>query len=156
MKKLTMFAFFSTIVLLANAQTPINKNGSELNKKEQEVWNSVLALNAQVFGTKDSVIIDGLVGADVEYGHSGGNIENKQAMVHNASVSQTVYKDVSHELISVKVIDKTAIVRYVLKARSIEKEVDSPLDLGIIQVWHKGGGKWQLLERQAVKLNVKK
>lgn len=156
MKRITMFLFVAMAVSCSVAQSTVMNNGTELNKKEKEVWEKVVALNSQVFGTKDSVIIAGLVNENVEYGHSGGNIEHKQAMVHNASVSKTVYKDVSHQLISLKIIDKVAVVRYVLKARSIENDIDSPLELGIIQVWQHIGGQWQLLERQAVKLNVKK
>ncbi len=156
MKKCFMILLFVLPVSFAMSQEMQKNSKAGLGKKEQEIWSKVVDLNNQVFGTKDSVIIASLLSANVHYGHSGGNIENKSAMVHNASVSQTIYKDVTNEMVSIKLIDKVAVVRYILKAKSVEKEMETPLELGIIQVWQNEKGKWQLLERQAVKLNVKK
>lgn len=145
---LTLFPF---VAIVAQNQTV-----ASLGKKEAAVWNKVVALNNLVFGTKDSVGIANLVSNNVHYGHSGGNIEQKNEMVHKASISPTQYKNLEHELISLKMLGKTAVVRYVFKARSIEKGVETPLHLGIIQVWQNERGNWQLVERQAVKLSTTK
>jgi hypothetical protein len=97
-----------------------------------------------------------LVSDRVTYGHSGGNIENKQVMVHNASVSKTVYKNSELERLSIDVDKKSAIVRHTFRAISVdEKGTEAPLNLGLLQVWKKEHGKWRLWARQAVKIAPK-
>jgi hypothetical protein len=125
------------------------------SSKENKVWERVDLLNKTVFGTKDSVVLARLVGNNLTYGHSGGNIEDKTRMVHNASVSPTVYKNISTEKIGINFIKKTAIVRYIFRATSVEKGVETPLNLGMLQVWAKESGEWKLQARQAVKVNPK-
>ncbi len=123
---------------------------------EAKVWARVDALQNAVFGTKDSTVIAELVGEKLSYGHSGGNIEDKAKMVHNAAVSPTVYKNPTIERISLDFINKkTAIARYIFRATSVEKGVESPLNLSLLQVWAKEGGKWRLQARQAVRVNPK-
>jgi hypothetical protein len=124
--------------------------------EEAKVWARVDALQNAVFGTKDSIVIAELVGEKLTYGHSGGNIEDKIRMVHNAAVSQTIYKNSSIERLGLSFINKkTAIVRYIFRATSVEKGVEAPLNLSLLQVWAKEGGKWKLQARQAVKVNPK-
>jgi Zn-dependent M16 (insulinase) family peptidase len=127
------------------------------SSKEAEVWNRVEALHNAIFETKDSMVMKDLVSDRVTYGHSGGNIENKPVMVHNASVSKNVYKNPAFERQSIDVDKKTAIARYTFRSISVdEKGTENPLDLGILQVWKKKNGKWLLWARQAVKIAPKK
>jgi hypothetical protein len=122
---------------------------------EDKVWQRVEALHKAVFETKDSATIAGLVSDDLSYGHSGGAIEDKKTMVHNASASKTEYKHPDFERLSMKVIGKTAYARFIFRAGSVEKGVETPLDLGLLQVWQKQHGKWLLVARQAVKIKPK-
>ena len=125
------------------------------SSKEAAVWKKVDALNNAVFGTKDSVVIRSLVSKELTYGHSGGKVENMNEMVHNAAVSPTTYKNITTERLSTAFVKKTAIVRFIYRATSIEKGVESPLNSGILQVWAKEHGGWHLVARQAVKVNPK-
>ena len=123
---------------------------------EEKVWSRVGALTQAVFETKDSVALADLVSAKVTYGHSGGNIENKTQMVHNAVTSATKYKDASMERVSISVDKKTAVLRHNFRATSVDdKGVGSPLNLGILQVWKKEHGKWRIWARQAVRIPAK-
>jgi hypothetical protein len=127
------------------------------SSKETEVWNRVEALHKAIFDTKDSMAMKDLVSEEVTYGHSGGNLETKPVMVHNAAVSKTVYKNPVFERQSIDVDKKAAIIRHTFRAISVdEKGTESPLDLSILQVWKKDNGKWQLWARQAVKIAPKK
>jgi ketosteroid isomerase-like protein len=129
---------------------------SAQSKEQQEVWKRVEALSNAVFSTKDSIVLKDLVSNRVTYGHSAGNIENKQEMVHNASVSKTVYKNSELEKLSVDVDKNSAIVRHTFRAISVdEKGTETPLNLGLLQVWRKEQGKWRLWARQAVKIAPK-
>jgi hypothetical protein len=130
--------------------------GASAQSKEEEVWKRVEALSNAVFSTKDSMAIKDLVSNNLTYGHSGGNVENKQAMVHNASVSKTMYKNSEFERLSIDVDKKSAIVRHTFRAISVdEKGTETPLNLGLLQVWKKENGKWRLWARQAVKIAPK-
>ncbi len=153
-KELSVTMFFAIAFLLLCSSA--NAQQVSLNKRAQEVWNKVVTLNNQIFGTKDSAKIDDFIHPNVEYVHSNGSTENKTVMVHNAINSKTIYNDVSTEFKSIKIYNKVAIVRHVLKAISIQNDVQTPLELGVLQIWKQENGKWKLLERQAVKLNVKK
>jgi hypothetical protein len=123
--------------------------------KEEKVWEKVEALTKAVFETKDGNVLNDLVSENVSYGHSGGNIEDKKTMVANAVASKTEYKNRNFERVSIQVNDKTAILRHNFRAISINDGKEAPLDLGILQVWKKEGGKWRLWARQAVRIPAK-
>ena len=121
----------------------------------EKVWARVESLTKAVFETKDSLALVDLVSQKVTYGHSGGNLEDKKTMVQKAAASKTEYKNRNFERVSIEVNDKTAIVRHNFRAISVENGKESALDLGILQVWKKEGGKWRLWARQAVRIPPK-
>ena len=124
--------------------------------KDEQVWSRVGALTRAIFETKDSAALADIVSDEVTYGHSGGNIENKKEMVHNASVSGTIYKNPSLERVSIKIEKDVAVVRHNFRAISVDdKGTETPLNLGILQVWRKEHGKWRIWARQAVKIPPK-
>lgn len=125
---------------------------NSLSAESQLVWDRVLALNSQIFTNKDSLKIEPFLHPDLQYMHSNSKLENKRQMMHNAAVSKTVYRQLSHELIRIKFLKGIALVRYNLKTVSVENGKETPFELGIIQVWTKEKGKWLLIERQAVRL----
>ena len=154
MKKISMFAVLLLSVLAGFSQSKNETGDLKLDKKQQEVWNKVIDLHNAVFGSKNADVIGSLVGEGLNYVHSGGNMEDRATMIKNASKSTTVYENVTNQLVSIKMIGNVAILRVILKATSLEKGGSSALNLGILQVWNKVGGKWKLIERQAVKRSV--
>jgi hypothetical protein len=147
MKKLFCLAlfFFCSIILFAQSG------------KEAKVWQRVAALGKAVFDTKDSAVLLDLVDESLTYGHSGGNVEDKQTMIKNAVQSKTTYRNPSFENVSIHVDGKVAIVRQNFRATSVDdKGTGTPLDLSILQVWKKKGRNWKLMARQAVKIPAKK
>ena len=130
-------------------------SSSFAQSKEDKVWERVEALTKAVFETKDGNVLNDLVSENVSYGHSGGNVEDKKMMVSNAVASKTEYKNRNFERVSIQVNDKTAIVRHNFRAISINDGKEAPLDLTILQVWRKEGGKWKLWARQAVRIPPK-
>lgn len=127
----------------------------QANDKNNVVWERALALNKAIFETKDSAAIQDLVAANVTYGHSGGNIEDKPVMIRGAVSNVEVYNNISVEKLSVGNAGNTVIVRYILRAEGVKNGVTNPLNLSILQVWAKDKGKWVLFARQAVKINPK-
>ena len=144
MKRITFIVLLSSAATFCFAQS-----------KEEKVWQRVETFTKAVFETKDSAALQDLVSDRVTYGHSGGNIENKQTMVHNAANSKTTYKNSSLERVNIDIAGKTAIVRHNFRATSVDNGKESPLDLSIIQVWKKERGKWRLWARQAVRIPAK-
>ena len=126
---------------------------SSAQTEEEKVLQRVTQLNNAIFGVKDSIALEVLLAEKVSYGHSSGKIENRKEMIHGAISNPGSYANFIMEGASVYFENKTAIVRHVLKATSIDKDgKQSLLHIGILQVWVKQKGKWNLSARQAVKL----
>lgn len=130
-------------------------SGCTAQSKIEKVWSKVDAINEAVFINKDSAALSRLLSAQVTYGHSGGNIENKHQMISGAIHNTEVYKNLTSKRLGATATGKTVIVRYSLHADAIKNGNTNPLNLGILQVWGKESGDWKLFARQAVKLNAK-
>ena len=147
MKKLALLTLLAFVLTGAFAQS---------SKTENEVWNSVEALTKAVFETKDSIALDRMVAADLSYAHSSGVVENKKEMVQAAVASPTKYKNLEIEKGTISIQGNTAVLRHNLRAISVAADgTESPLNLGILQVWRKEGGRWKIWGRQAVKIPAK-
>ena len=126
---------------------------SSAQTEEQKVLQRVTQLNNAIFGVKDSIALEGLLADKVSYGHSSGKIENRKEMIHGAVSNTGTYANFIMESATVYFENKTAIVRHVLNATLIDKEgKQTPLHIGILQVWIKDKKQWKLTARQAVKL----
>lgn len=145
MKKI-IISVLSFLAITASAQTP----------QDQEVWSNVEALNTAVFVSKDPLVIARMVSDSLSYGHSSGVLENKTEMVSNAASNKTTYRDIVMEKLGVSITGNTAIARHIFNATQTDKDgKESPLRIGILQVWLKSGNQWTLAARQAVRVAAK-
>ena len=145
MKKLLLLVFLASTI-----------GAFSQSAEEQKVWTNVEALTKAIFETKDSVTINSLVNKYVTYAHSTGLVEDRPTMIHAAISSPTKYKNLAIERVSINIDDKTAVLRHNLRGVSVDNSgTESPLNLGILQVWKKNNGKWQIWARQAVKIPAK-
>ncbi|MFL9481259.1 nuclear transport factor 2 family protein [Chitinophagaceae bacterium LWZ2-11] len=119
--------------------------------KEQEVLKNVKELNEAVFITKDAAALEKLLDDKVTYGHSSGKVEEKSVMIRNAVSSTMTYPDFRIDSISVVVENNTAVVRHLIRSKTLDKGVDGTLNLGILLVFVNEKGTWKLIARQAVK-----
>ncbi len=141
MKKIICFA-----ILLASLSAFAQRN-------EEDVLQRINAFNKAVFTDKDSVAIDELLADKVSYGHSSGVIQNREEMIKGAINASIVFNNLTMESSSIYFENKSAIARHELKAVTVDKSGrESPLHIGILQVWVKQKGKWKLTARQAYKL----
>jgi hypothetical protein len=146
MKKLFIFLGIIFISITAFAQS----------SKEAAVWSNVEKLTEAIFGKRDSTLLVKLVDDNVSYAHSTGNVENKTVMIQNAIGNRGSYKNIQIERGTINIDGKTAVLRHNLRGVSVDaRGAESPLDLGILQVWKKKHGKWKLLGRQAVRIPAK-
>jgi hypothetical protein len=134
----------------------VSKASIAQNAKEEAVWKNVEALTESIFGKRDSAALLNLVSDKVTYAHSNGNVENKMQMIQNAMGNRGSYRNIKIERGSIDVNGKTAVLRHNLRGASVDaRGTESPLDLGILQVWKKEKGKWKIWARQAVRIPAK-
>jgi hypothetical protein len=146
MKKLFVFLaiVFSSVTVFAQSS------------KEEAVWRNVEKLTEAIFGKRDSALLVKLVDDKVTYAHSNGNVEDKALMIKNAMGNTGSYKNIKIERGTINIDGKTAVLRHNLRGVSVDaRGTESPLDLGILQVWKKKHGKWKILGRQAVRIPAK-
>lgn len=146
MKKLFVFLGIVLISVSAFAQS----------SKEAAVWSNVEKLTEAIFGKRDSTLLVKLVDDKVTYAHSNGNVEDKALMIKNAMGNTGSYKNIQIERGTINIDGKTAVLRHNLRGASVDaRGTQSPLDLGILQVWKKKHGKWKIIGRQAVRIPAK-
>jgi len=124
------------------------------NKSVKQVSDKARELHKAIFIDKDSLALENLLSYEVNYGHSGGKVENRKELIVNASHNKSTYTDIKTEINQVIVNDNTGIVRCLLTG--IETKQDGkviPLKLSILQTWTKVKRHWKLMGRQAVKMN---
>ena len=123
-------------------------------KPIKQVSDKALELHEAIFIDKDSLALESLLSYEVNYGHSGGKVENRKEVIENASHNKSTYTDLKTEINQVIVNDNTGVVRCLLTG--IETKQDGkviPLKLSILQTWTKVKRHWKLMGRQAVKMN---
>ncbi len=136
-----LFAFFLTA-------------GLAQYKPIKQVSDKVLELHKAIFIDKDSFALESLLGYEVNYGHSGGKVENRKEVIENASHNKSTYTDIKTEINQVIVNDNTAVVRCLLTGTETKEDGKViPLKLSILQTWTKVKKNWKLMGRQAVKVN---
>ena len=134
-------------LLLVTAFTAVNAQ----SKDEKELTEKTYLLSHTIFGTKDSATLEVLTAKTVSYGHSHGNLQNRAEMIKSISNNKSVYTDTAVSAIKIFIQDKTAIVRYLFKAKENKKDgTVTDLDFSMMLVWIKEKKAWKLMGRQAV------
>jgi hypothetical protein len=139
--KLIISLLFLFVFATANAQS----------KDEKELTEKTYLLSHTIFGTKDSLTLEKLAAKTVSYGHSHGNLQTREEMIKGVARNQSNYTDTAVSNIKIFIQDKTAIVRYLFKAKENKKDgTVTDLDFSMMLVWIKEKGQWKLMGRQAV------
>ena len=138
-----------SIFLLLMLVGPVSFSQS---KDEKELVKRTYLLSHTVFGTKDSLTLEGLFAKTATYGHSHGNLQTREQAIRGISHNQSTYTDTAVSNISVIFgDDDVAIVRYLFKATENTKDGKIvPLNFSMMLVWIKEKGTWKLFGRQAV------
>ena len=92
-----------------------------------------------------------LVADDLSYGHSAGKIDTKASFIADLVDGKSDFVTISISEQTVKVVGDTAIVRHTLVADTNDAGKPGKVHIKILHVWHKQGGQWKLLARQAVR-----
>jgi endonuclease III-like uncharacterized protein len=117
--------------------------------EEQAVATAVENLRkAMVSADKTSLL--NLTAEDLSYGHSNGTLENKAIFIEVIMSGKNDYSSIEISNQTIEITGNTAVVRH--KFVSVMEGSTNLTNLGVLQVWQKKKGKWELLARQAFKL----
>ncbi len=138
------------LIVLFTLSAFINVQGQ--SKAESQVATATKELTkAMVDG--DRATLEKLASDQLNYGHSGGHIDDKKEFVEKIASGNSDFLSIDITEQTIIISGKTAIVRHILTAKTHDKgKAPADVHLRIILVWQKQGGQWKLLARQAVKI----
>ncbi len=96
--------------------------------------------------------LEKLTAEDLTYGHSSGELEDKEAYIHAVVQGPYDYLSITAEDQTITVTGKNAVVRHRFIAKANNDGEPSALTLGVLMVYQKQGKAWKLLARQGYKL----
>jgi len=102
----------------------------------------------------DGTVLDKLAHEELSYGHSGGQLQNKQAFIASFTNGDSVFVAIDITGQTLQIIGNTAIVRHTLSASTHDKGKDpGTVKISILLVWVSNEQQvWQLVARQAVRV----
>ncbi len=118
---------------------------------EKEVAAAVEAFRTAMVSA-DRAALDNLAAPQLSYGHSSGKIEGKAEFVETIASGKSDFVSIDLTDDNITVVGNTAIARHKLAAQTNDGGNPGNVNLGVMLVWQKNKGKWQLLARQAFKL----
>jgi ketosteroid isomerase-like protein len=141
------------VISLLMALSTLSLSSVAQDKEEKAVTAAVEALRKAMIDP-DKTILSNLTADDLSYGHSGGQLQTKAEFIETLVSGKSDFVTIDLTEQSVKVVDRTAIVRHHLSATTNDGGKPGSVKLSILLVWVKQKGGWKLLARQAVKLAV--
>jgi Domain of unknown function (DUF4440) len=142
MKKLIIIlAIFCLNITFINAQTA----------EENKVSEAVETLRKAMIDP-DKAVLEKIIHQDLSYGHSSGSLETKAMFIESLISNNSDFKTIDLTEQTVKIVEKTAIVRHKLFAETANKGVASTTKLNVLLIFTKVKGEWKLLARQAAKI----
>jgi hypothetical protein len=137
----TLVAFCSLLSVNSIAQS---KDEGAIGKAVEQM--RLLMINP------DKAKLEALAADQLTYGHSTGKVENKAAFVEALISGTSDFVSINLTDQTITVVDNTALVRHNLSADTLNDGKPGQAHLGVLLVWIKQKGNWQLLARQAVKI----
>lgn len=139
------------IIITAIALIALCTSSMAQKTDEESVKAAVEALRVAMVDANKSAL-ENLTADDLSYGHSSGQIENKQEFVEKIATGKSDFVSINLEDQTIKVTGDAAIVRHKLKGETNNDGKPGTVSLSVLLVWQKQNGKWKLLARQAVKI----
>lgn len=150
MKKLFLPLFFLlagiSVISCASSGTK-----EELNK--DMVLNALEQFDGAII-ERDAGVLSSMTSQDLTYGHSSGNIQDKEEFIDDVVNGTFQFLSISNEDQSVDVSDNVAVVRHILSADAMNNGTAAQVRIGVVMVFKlEDNGKLLLLARQAYKLS---
>jgi hypothetical protein len=100
----------------------------------------------------DRAQFEALTADQLSYGHSAGRVETKAQFIDAATSGRSTWKFITLTDQTIQIVGNNAIVRHTLSGETERDGKTNSVKIGVLMVWHKPDGNWQLLARQAVRL----
>ena len=117
---------------------------------EEAVAQAVEALRKAVL-VQDKPQLEALCAEQLSYGHSDGRVENKAQFINGVMTRKAIIKSITLSDHTISIVGNDAIARHTWVSESETDGKPTTTKIGVLQVWLKQGGNWQLLARQAVR-----
>jgi ketosteroid isomerase-like protein len=146
MRTLVLSTVVMALALLSAAPVAAAPSGDEaaVAQAVEAFRNAMLKADRSQFET--------LCAEQLSYGHSAGRVENKAQFIDAATSGRSTWKFITLTDQTTQIVGNTAIVRHTLTGETERDGKTNPVKIGVLMVWHKPDGNWQLLARQAVRL----
>lgn len=119
---------------------------------DQEVVSAVENFRTALLN-EDVKTLESLTSTSLEYGHSGGQIENQAEFLAVFSGKKADYQVWDMSNLEVSMYENMAIVRHEVTGSILSNGNPVSLHLEVMMIWVKENGKWKLLARQAFKMS---
>lgn len=141
-------AAFAAGLLAGSLTMPVRSDAAtpeaEVEAAVDELTRAILAADGTAL---DALVLDGL-----SYGHSSGAVQDKAAFVEALASRRSSFPSITLSNRTASIVGDDAIVRHVFDGETVSNGKTVPVHIGVLQVWHREGGRWRLLARQAFKL----
>ena len=102
---------------------------------------------------RDNAIFEKLYGADLFYTHSNGKLETKAEAIDAVINGKIRFESIDIADNSIRSYGNTAVSKCKITMNLNTEGNKSTVILDVLHVWVKNSGQWQLVGRQAVRLN---
>ena len=99
----------------------------------------------------DATKLKELTAAELNYGHSGGHVENQAEFIEKIVSGKSDFVTIELKDQKIQIIKDLAIVRHMLVGTTNDNGKPNEVNIGVMLVWQKQHGEWKLLARQAFK-----
>ncbi|HEX4892636.1 MAG TPA: nuclear transport factor 2 family protein [Hyphomicrobiaceae bacterium] len=116
--------------------------------------NLAAAINAMTKAmlSADKAQLEALMMPSVSFGHSSGLVQTRAQFIEAVVSKKEIFKSITLSDHKNSINGNNAVVRHVFEADIDLEGKPLKVKLGMLQVWHRQGGKWRLYARQAYKL----
>ncbi|WP_421824278.1 nuclear transport factor 2 family protein [Flagellimonas oceanensis] len=103
--------------------------------------------------TRDAGVLSSIASQELTYGHSSGNIQDREEFIDDVVNGTFEFLTISNEDQSVHISGNVAIVRHILSADALNNGIAAQVHIGVVMVFKLDeNGHIVLLARQAYKL----
>ncbi|MDC7828061.1 MULTISPECIES: nuclear transport factor 2 family protein [Pseudomonas] len=139
MKKLTLLVGFLCLFTGYVAAAPHDESdvAAAVDKLTQAMWQ------------KDIAQLKALTADNLTYGHSSGNIQDKQAFIADIETGKSAFNELKMLNQKITLSGDVALVRNHFSAQAVNSGKVVPTEIENFQIWQKQNGQWLLIGRQA-------
>lgn len=151
MKNMKIFRNIIAVLVIGLAVS-CTSQGAGTTLDQQAVLEALGELD-QALIDRDSETLSSITAPNLTYGHSSGNIQDKQEFIDDVMNGPFRFVSITNEDQSVAISGNTGIVRHILSADATNAGNPAKVRIGIIMVFQKNeNNEVVLLARQAYKL----